>query len=325
MADTLLPIVAIVGPTASGKTDAAIAVSQALDGEVISMDSMQVYRGMDIGTAKPTLAERGGVTHHLLDVVSPDVPFSVAAYRELADAAIQEIHGRGKLPVLAGGTGLYLNALTLEMDFAQANADASIREQLQRESDSEGGKERLFAQLALVDPASAKRLHVNDVRRVVRALEIFRVTGKTMTEHAADYRMMPRRYLPIIVGIGAPRNQLYGRIDARVLRMIQAGLLQEVQALLAQQVPLDSQAMQAIGYRELIAVLTGKAALPDAIAGIKQATRQYAKRQFTWFRRDDRVHWFERADGVDVSSLHLEIIAYVRDHLARFAPSTAED
>ena len=310
----LLPLVAIVGPTASGKTDAAIALCRALGGEVVSMDSMQVYRGMDIGTAKPSLAERGGIAHHLLDVADPGEAFSVADYRALADAAIAQIRARGHLPVLVGGTGLYLNALTLEMDFAQAPADEAVRARLAQAALAEGGRERLHARLAEVDPASAARLHPNDLRRVVRALEIYEVTGLPMSAHATDMR--PRRYAPHIAGLSMARPALYARIDARVDAMLAQGLLAEAAALRAAGVPDQSQAMQAIGYRELLSVLDGQADVREAAASIQQNSRRYAKRQMTWFGHDPRVTWFAREAYADTQALHEALLTWVRARLA---------
>ncbi|MCL2811833.1 MAG: tRNA (adenosine(37)-N6)-dimethylallyltransferase MiaA [Clostridia bacterium] len=303
-------LIAVVGPTASGKTAAAVALCRALDAEAISMDSMQVYRGMDIGTAKPTQAEQSGVTHHLLDVADPGTPFSVADYRELADAAINHIGARGRLPVLVGGTGLYLNALTLDMDFAQTPADRDFRRQLEGED-----RELLHARLAQVDPQSARRLHVNDVRRVMRALEIHHLTGKPMSAHAVGFRTAPRGPTLIAVGLTMERSLLHSRIDTRVHEMIGQGWLEEVTRLLDAGVPENSQAMQAIGYRELAPVVQGETKLEEAIPRIQQTTRQYAKRQMTWFRRDPRVHWFDWADYPEPGALDAAILAYVRGRL----------
>jgi len=307
-------LIAVVGPTASGKTAAAIALCRALGGEAVSMDSMQVYRGMDIGTAKPTQAEQGGVVHHLLDVADPGTPFSVADYRDLADAAIAGIGARGRQTVLVGGTGLYLNALTLDMDFAQAPADADFRRQLEGED-----RELLHARLAQVDPQSARRLHVNDVRRVVRALEIHHLTGKPMSAHTADFRATPRGPTLIAVGLTMERSLLHAHINARVFQMIQQGWLEEVIRLLDAGVPENSQAMQAIGYRELAPVVRGETKLEEAIPRIQLATRQYAKRQLTWFRRDPRVHWFDWGDDPEPVALDAAMLAYVRGRLDCFA------
>jgi len=303
-------LIALVGPTASGKTACAVALCRALGAEAVSMDSMQVYRGMDIGTAKPTEAERGGIAHHLLDVAEPGTPFSVADYRDLADEAIVDIGARGKLPVLVGGTGLYLNALTLDMDFAQAPADEDFRRRLEEED-----RGLLHARLAQVDPESAGRLHVNDVRRVMRALEIHHLTGKPMSAHAADFRASTRGPALIAVGLTMERSLLYERIDARVHQMIRQGWMEEAARLLDAGVPQDSQAMQAIGYRELTPVVRGEAKLEEAIPRIQQATRQYAKRQLTWFRRDPRVHWFDWGDYPEPGTLDAAVLGYVRERL----------
>lgn len=312
-------IAAVVGPTASGKTAAAIALCQALGGEVVSMDSMQVYRGMDIGTAKPDLAERAGVPHHLLDVAEPGTPFSVTEYRALADAALADILARGRLPVLCGGTGFYLNALTREMDFADATADPVFRAELEQTAATEAGKRQLHARLAEIDPPTATRLHPNDVRRVIRALEIYHATGQPMSAHAVELVETARRYTPVIVGINAPREQLYARIDRRVERMVRQGLVAEAQALLSQGLAEDSQALQAIGYKELWPVLRGEQPLAEAVAAIQQNTRRYAKRQLTWFTHDLRVTWFNHADFVDAAALHAAIIALVRRRIAETA------
>ncbi len=306
-------IAAVVGPTASGKTDAAIALCHALGGEVVSMDSMQVYRGMDIGTAKPTLAERQGIVHHLMDVADPGTPFSVTEYRDLADAAIDDIVSRGALPVLAGGTGFYLNALTYDMDFADASADPAFRAALEAEAATERGKQSLHERLARVDPPTAQRLHAHDVRRVIRALEIHHVTGQPMSAHANQaMKQTERRVAPVIVGLSYPREQLYQRIDQRVRIMIEQGLLAEAKALARRGIPEDSQAMQAIGYRELWPYLRGQCTLDEAIATIRQNSRRYAKRQLTWFTHDPRVRWFDHADFADKDALHAALIAHVR-------------
>ncbi len=305
-------IAAVVGPTASGKTDAAIALCRALGGEVVSMDSMQVYRGMDIGTAKPTQAERQGIAHHLMDVVDPGTPFSVTEYRDMADTAMDDILARGKLPVLAGGTGFYLNALTYDMDFADAGADLAFRGALEAEACTEQGKQALHTRLAQVDPVTAQRLHANDVRRVIRALEIEHATGRPMSEHARDIKQTERRYAPVVVGLTYPREQLYQRIDQRVGNMMAQGLLAEAKALAKQDIAEDSQAMQAIGYRELWPYLRGEYSLDEAICAIQQNSRRYAKRQLTWFTHDPRVCWFNHADYESKDALYTALIAHVR-------------
>jgi tRNA dimethylallyltransferase len=315
--------VAVVGPTASGKTDAAIALCQALGGEIVSMDSMQVYRGLDIGTAKPALNQRGGVPHYLLDVADPAKPFSVTEYRDLADAAIADILARDRLPVLAGGTGLYLNALTQPMDFARAPGDEGFRQALQEEALTEQGRLRLHARLAEVDAPTAARLHPNDARRVIRALEVHHATGLPMSAHARDVHASRRRYNPVILGLTCQRAALYARIDARVLRMVNRGLLEEVCSL-AQTLPPDCQAMQAIGYRELLPVLRGEADLAQAVAAIQRNTRHYAKRQLTWFGHDLRVRWFDSGAYDTPQALHRALIVCVAQRIAEIKDRTKD-
>lgn len=320
-------IAAVVGPTASGKTTAAIALCQALGGEVVSMDSMQVYQGMDIGTAKPDVVERAGVPHHLMDVVAPGTPFSVTEYRDLADAAIADILARGRLPVLCGGTGFYLNALTQEMDFAEASADVTFRAELEQIAAAEAGKQKLHARLAEIDPQAAERLHANDTRRVIRALEIYHTTGQPMSAHAINLSGTARRYTPVIVGVNYPREQLYARINQRVEQMVRQGLLDEAKALRKQGIAEESQAMQAIGYKELWPVLRGDQPLAEAVFAIQQNTRRYAKRQLTWFTHDHRVTWFNHADFADAAALHAAVNGFVRRRITELsqAPEISED
>lgn len=310
-----LPIVAIVGPTACGKTRLSIALCQALSGEAISMDSMQVYRGMDVGTAKPTLKERAGVRHHMLDVASPRENFTVSSYREGAQRAIADIAARGKLPVLVGGTGLYLNALTYQMEFAESMGDEAIRARLHAVADAPKGRARLHAMLEAVDPASAHRLHENDVRRVVRALEVYEITGKPMSAHA-DVRRPNTAYAPLIYGLTMARERLYARIDARVDAMLASGLVEEVQELLEQGIePGIAGAMQAIGYKETVAALQGNCTLEEAAIAIKRESRRYAKRQWTWFRGDARVRWIHWEDYESFEAMQEAFVARVAEDL----------
>lgn len=295
----------ICGPTASGKTAVAVEICLAIGGEVISADSMQIYRGMDIGTAKPTETERRGVPHHLLDIAAPGEAYSAAAYRDKAIEAIEGVLSRGKIPVVCGGTGLYIDALTRPMGFS-AQGDESIRRPLEDIAAKEGGKERLHAMLREADPESAERLHVNDVRRVIRALEVYRLTGKTLTQQNALDRGREGAYKGRLFGLSLPREELYNRIDRRVDRMISDGLADEVRSLLAGGLPGRATAMQGIGYKEIARALSGECTMVEAVSRIKQATRNYAKRQLTWFRRDDRVAWIE-ADGRSAQDISREI------------------
>lgn len=296
----------ICGPTASGKTAVAVALCRALDGEVISADSMQIYRGMDIGAAKPTPEEMRGVPHHLLDIVDPGESFSVAAYRERAVKAIEDVLARGKTPVVCGGTGLYIDALTRPMGFS-AQGDESVRRPLEEIAAQDGGKETLHGMLRDVDPESAARLHVNDVRRVIRALEVFKLTGKSLTQLMAEDRERHGAYRGKLFGLSWPREELYRRIDMRVDLMIEDGLVREVETLLGNGLSDRSTAMQGIGYKEIARALAGDCPMEYAVSRIKQATRNYAKRQLTWFRRDERVVWIE-AEGRSAEDISQEIM-----------------
>ena len=288
MTRPLLPVVA--GPTASGKTAVAVALALRAGGEVVSADSMQIYRGMDILTAMPTPEEMRGVPHHMLGVFSPREKCSAATYRERALVCIEKIRGRGRLPIVCGGTGLYINALTRPLGFA-AQGDEAIRDELTGIAEGPDGRARLHAMLESVDPESAARLHPNDVRRVVRALEIFRLTGRTQTEQAAlDAQRGDGPFAERIYALDWPRDVLYTRIDRRVEAMLSAGLVEEVRRLMRNENEYTT-AAQAIGYKEIAAALRGECALAEAVETLKQATRNYAKRQLTWFRRDSRVHW----------------------------------
>ena len=283
-------IVVICGPTASGKTALSIALAKAFDGEVVSADSMQIYRRMDIGTAKPTKQEMDGVPHHMLDVAEPGEAYSVSRYVEEATACVEDILARGKLPIICGGTGLYIDGLIRGTDYQPAGTDNGIREQLEGEWEAQGAEE-MMARLAAVDPDSAARLHLSDKRRILRALEVYLATGETITAHNARTKAIPPRYEAVMIGLNTePRQILYDRIDRRVGVMLEQGLLQEVQSLLEDGL-LDGTAAQAIGYKELLAYFRGEMTLETAADLIRQKSRNYAKRQLTWFRRDERVKW----------------------------------
>ena len=283
-------IVVICGPTASGKTALSIALAKAFDGEVVSADSMQIYRRMDIGTAKPTKQEMDGVPHHMLDVAEPGEAYSVSRYVEEATACVEDILARGKLPIICGGTGLYIDGLIRGTDYQPAGTDNGIREQLDGEWEVQGAEE-MMARLAAVDPDSAARLHLSDKRRILRALEVYLATGETITVHNARTKAIPPRYEAIMIGLNTePRQILYDRIDRRVGVMLEQGLLQEVQSLLEDGL-LEGTAAQAIGYKELLAYFRGEMTLETAADLIRQKSRNYAKRQLTWFRRDERVKW----------------------------------
>ena len=283
-------IVVICGPTASGKTALSIALAKAFDGEVVSADSMQIYRRMDIGTAKPTKQEMDGVPHHMLDVAEPGEAYSVSRYVEEATACVEDILARGKLPIVCGGTGLYIDGLIRGTDYQPAGTDNGIREQLEGEWEAQGA-EQMMARLSAVDPDSAARLHLSDKRRILRALEVYLATGETITVHNARTKAIPPRYEAVMIGLNTePRQILYDRIDRRVGVMLEQGLLQEVQSLLEDGL-LEGTAAQAIGYKELLAYFRGEMTLETAADLIRQKSRNYAKRQLTWFRRDERVKW----------------------------------
>ena len=295
-------ILVICGPTASGKTALAVALAQRLNGEVVSADSMQVYRGMDIGTAKPTAEEMGGVPHHMLDVADPWENYSVARYVQDAVPVVDDILERGKLPIIAGGTGLYIDNLVAGREFAPFPADSGLRETLQRRAREEG-LPALLHELRQVDPEAADRLHPNDEKRIIRALEVYQATGKTITQHDRESRAIPDRYAPLTIALNfRERPWLWERIDRRVDQMMAQGLEGEVRGLLAQGIPSTCTAMQAIGYKELAAaILTGRP-VREGAEEVKLRSRQYAKRQLTWFRRNKEAHWIEWEREPDFSA-----------------------
>jgi len=283
------PVVAIVGPTSVGKTATAIRLAREFAGEVVSADSRYLYRGMDIGTDKPTLAERQGVPHHLVDVVDPRDEYSLALFQRDAQRAIEEIHARGKLPIVAGGTPLYLRALLEGWRIPPAPPNPELRAQLELRARREG-PEVLHRELATVDPAAAARIPPENVRRVIRALEVFVTTGRRMTELEGKE---PPDWRTLWIGLTMPREELYRRIDARVERQIARGLVEEVRQLLAAGVPPTAPAMTALGYRQIVAYLEGKTSLEEAIARIKYDTHRYARHQLTWFRRLKQIEWYD--------------------------------
>ena len=295
-------ILVICGPTASGKTALSVALAQRLNGEVVSADSMQVYRGMDIGTAKPTAEEMGGVPHHMLDVADPWENYSVARYVQDAVPVVDDILERGKLPIIAGGTGLYIDNLVAGREFAPFPADSGLRETLQRRAREEG-LPALLHELRQVDPEAADRLHPNDEKRIIRALEVYQATGKTITQHDRESRAIPDRYAPLTIALNfRERPWLWERIDRRVDQMMAQGLEGEVRGLLAQGIPSTCTAMQAIGYKELAAaILTGRP-VREGAEEVKLSSRQYAKRQLTWFRRNKEAHWIEWEREPDFSA-----------------------
>lgn len=281
----------LTGPTASGKTSLSLRLAKAYDCEIVCMDSMQLYRGMDIGTAKPTEAEKAQAVHHMIDVADPTEDFSVARYQEMAEACIEDIHARGHRALLVGGTGLYLRALRQKMSMGEAAADEQLRAELQEIADREGGKEALHERLRQVDARTAERLHVNDVRRVIRALEVYQLTGRPFSQQ--EQIQEESRFAYRVASLTMDRAILYQRIEQRVDEMMAQGLAQEVAHLLSSGIPADAKAMKAIGYKELIPYCQGQCTLEEAVYALKLNTRHYAKRQLTWMRREENVCWVD--------------------------------
>ena len=306
-------IICIAGPTASGKTALAVELAKELNGEVVSCDSMQVYKRMDIGTAKPTAEEMQGIPHHMLDVAQAWEDFSVSRYCNQAAPIVDDIIAQGKTAIIAGGTGLYMDSLIRGNNFAPFPS-TGVREALEARAEAEGILP-LLEELAQVDPESAGRLHPSDRKRIIRALEVYRETGITITEHNRRTREVPPKYRPVWLGLDfSDRAALYRRIDRRVERMLEAGLLDEIRSLLESGIPETCTAMQAIGYKEFLPVLRGERGLCDAAAEVCQSSRRYAKRQLTWFRRNPNMHWIVREeDGAPD-----EIIRQARQILQEF-------
>ena len=289
-------IICIAGPTASGKTALAVELAKELDGEVVSCDSMQVYKRMDIGTAKPTKEEMQGIVHHMIDVAEADEDFSVSRYCEMASPIVDDILARGKTAVIAGGTGLYMDSLIRGNAFAPFPS-TGVREKLEAQADREG-MEAMLKWLQSIDPEAAGRLHLSDRKRILRALEVYLETGETITEHNRKTQAVPPRYSPLWLGLDfADRAELYRRIDTRVGLMLDMGLVEEIQNLLSSGIPEKCTAMQAIGYKEFVAALEGQCTIAQAADQVRQSSRHYAKRQLTWFRRNQGIHWLTRTTG----------------------------
>jgi len=311
-----ISIAAIVGPTATGKSETAIEVAGLLNGEVVSVDSMQVYRGMDIGTAKVREEERytrNGIyiPHHMVDIVDPDVEYSVGRFQEEAALVIKDIHERGKLPVLAGGTGLYFNAVVYEYEFAPGEQNWKLREQLRQEA-AEKGVQYLHKRLADVDPKAAEAIHPNDVKRVVRALEVNIKTGQRISETTKN---PSRTYRTAAAGLYLDREDLYEKVNKRVDIMLEQGLTQEVKGLMDRGLKPSSISMQALGYKEVAAYLQGEYDLETCMELLKRETRRFAKRQLTWFRRDKNIKWFNVNDYEDQLDLVEAIVSYIQESL----------
>ena len=306
-------IICVAGPTASGKTALAVELAKLYNGEVVSCDSMQIYKRMDIGTAKPTKEEMQGVPHHMLDVAEPWEDFSVSRYCKMAGPIVDDILARGKTAIIAGGTGLYMDALIRGNDFAPFPS-TGMREKLEQQADAEG-MEAMLALLQTIDPEAAARLHLADRKRIIRALEVYYETGRTITEHNRLTRAVPPKYEALWFCIcDEDRQTLYDRIDGRVTKMLEMGLAQEIRTLLAEGVPEKCTAMQAIGYKEFLAAMAGECTMEEAADKVRQASRNYAKRQLTWFRRNPQMHMLVRKNG----EKNREILETARQIIAQF-------
>lgn len=305
-------ILIIAGPTAAGKTKYAAALAKTLNGEILSADSMQIYKYMDIGSAKPSLEELSTVPHHLIGEADPMDEWSAALYQREAKQRINQILLRGKLPVVVGGTGLYINSLLYEMDFADSGANEDLRKELQYLAENKGGQ-ALHDRLKKADPSSAERIHPNNVKRLIRAIEVAE-NGKKGIPPLSGSLEKNRDYDPVLIGLGLKREVLYDRIEKRVDAMMDAGLLDEVSGLLERGLTKDHNSMKGIGYKEIAGFINGEYGIDEAVKQIKQNTRNYAKRQITWFRRYEDMKWFDLTN-VDFDQSLTEITEYIRSKL----------
>lgn len=302
----------VIGPTASGKSDLALTLAKRLDGEIVNADSMQIYKGMDIGTAKLDASQRQGIAHHLLDIVDIGQAYSVADYKQAALGIMEDISKRGRMPIVCGGTGLYVSALTSKLDFSTVKGDEALRQSYIAYA-QQHGNEALHEKLRAVDPELAARLHPNDVKRIVRGLEVYELTGKPLSQNGKGFTSEQSEDYPFcLLGLEWPREQLDERIYARVDAMMEQGLYGEARAIYAQGVDFEHPSMMALGYRQLFRHFRGECTLDEAVADIKRETRRFAKRQMTWFRRDLRIHWLPANQYTTANSLAdaaMEIIA----------------
>lgn len=301
-------VIVITGPTATGKTALSVRLAQELGGEIISSDSIQIYKKLDIGSAKPTEEEKKGIPHYLMDFVEPNGAYSVAEYVEDAKAKIDDILSRGKVPIVVGGTGLYISSLVDNVSFGRADQDAEVRERLNKELE-ENGIEHMHARLTAIDPESAASIHPNNTKRVIRALEIFETTGKTRTEHEAQSKLQSSPYDFCLIALQCERELMYERINRRVDIMVESGLFDEVRQLLKEGVSSHAQSMQGIGYKEAVMAINNELTEEESIELIKKNSRNYAKRQLTWFRRGNYA-WFD--------CLEDNLYEKVRTHIGEF-------
>lgn len=311
MTDTALPLVILTGPTAVGKSELSLSLAKAIDGEIISADSMQVYRGMDVGSAKLVPSEQQGVPHHLLDILDPEEEFNVVLFQRLAAQAVRDICQRGHIPIVTGGTGFYIQALLYDIDFTENDEDTSFRSGLEDLAAKEGA-DVLYQRLLAVDPKACETIHKNNVKRVIRALEFYEKTGQRISEHNESQRQNQSPYRFAYFVLNDERSALYSRIDRRVDQMLENGLEAEVRRLAAQGCTKDLVSMQGLGYKEMLAYLNGELSLEEAVYIIKRDTRHFAKRQLTWFRRERDVIWLEKEQYQHDDN---RILAYMLDVL----------
>lgn len=304
----------ITGPTGIGKTSLSIQLAKNLNGEIISSDSMQIYKGMDIGTAKISTSEMDNVPHHLIDIVYPDEDFTVSDFKSEAKSLIAEINNYGKLPIMVGGTGLYINSIVYNLDFARVAFNPTIRKKYEEVMKIKGS-DYLHKLLKDIDPISSQKISINDKKRIIRALEVYDLTGKTMSQYNKGFRKKNEDYNLIIICLNMDRVKLYDRINKRVDIMIENGLLEEVRLLLSMGYDSNSIALQGIGYKEIIKYLNKELTLEESIDLIKQKSRNYAKRQLTWFRRDDRIKWINVDEFLSPSSLQNHILQHISKNI----------
>ena len=307
------PLIILTGPTAVGKTELSISLAKSIGGEIISADSMQVYKYMDIGTAKIRPEEMDGVPHHLIDILEPDTAFNVAMFKDLAKNAVEDIYSRGHIPILVGGTGFYIQALLYDIDFSEEDSDASIRKELETLAITKGAG-FLHERLREVDPESAEQIHANNVKRVIRALEYYRQTGKPISQHNEEQRQKESPYNLAYFVLNDERTRLYERIDARIDQMLADGLIDEVKRLKKMGYHKGMVSMQGLGYKEILSYLDGTWSLEEAIYVLKRDTRHFAKRQITWFKRERQVEWFDKQDfGYDAQVILDAMLASLRE------------
>lgn len=304
----------ITGPTGIGKSSLSLKLAQNLNGEIISADSMQIYKYMDIGTAKLTKDEMDDITHHIIDIVYPDDDYSVSDFKKDAKAAITSINKKQKLPIVVGGTGLYINSLVYDLNFTKVAFNAEIRDKYEKIV-KDRGLDYLHRLLSDIDKVSGGKININDKKRIIRALEVYEVTGKTMSEYNKNFRRENKDYNLVMICLNMERAELYKRINKRVDLMVEAGLLEEVKSIINRGYDLNSVAMQGIGYKEINMYFEGELTLEESLELIKQKSRNYAKRQLTWFRRDNRIKWINIDEFKDIDTLEDYVQQYIVDVL----------